>query len=461
MDQPLSNLNRQTLEQRTQSLGRDIFSRVRPVRVSPLRPRWWENRLMDWCMGDEALKIQMLRFVDVFPTLRRSASVTRLLDEYFPSADRRLPGVLRWGSGAAHGLPPARPVMAAAVRWGITRTARRFIVGSNVREAVAGLREIESRGMAFTVDILGEATISDEEAERYTQRYIDLIEGLAQDPLLGRAKPEWESWGPRVNVSVKLSALDANFDPIDPDGASNRIKAKLRRIFRTAQKHRAFINLDVEQYAYRDLTLRIFREILEEDEFDGWEHLGIAYQAYLKDAEPVLRKLLDWSRERRKKFTVRLVKGAYWDYETIHAIQYHWPIPVFQKKWQSDAQFEELILLLLSHHERVRTAPGSHNIRSVAHTLAAAELMGIPPERVEVQMLTGMGDEIKTALVELGYFLRVYTPFGQLIPGMAYLVRRILENTANESFLKMSLVQGTSIDELLRNPRETENQHHE
>ena len=120
------------------------------------------------------------------------------------------------------------------------------------------------------------------------------------------------------------------------------------------------------------------------------------------------------------------MKGAYWDYETIHDIQMHWPIPVFQKKWQSDAQFERMVLTLLKNHDRIRLAIGSHNIRSIAFTLAAAEKLGVPPGRVEIQMLYGMGDPIKAALAELGYFLRIYTPFGEMIPGMAYLVRRIL-----------------------------------
>jgi len=456
MDTSLKPLDVPSLERGTQALGREIFSRVKRASLSPIHPAWWENRLMDWCMEDEALKIQMLRFVDVFPMLRRPATITRYLGEYFPSEDKRLPRAIRWGGGLAGTLPPVRPPVAAMARWGIGRTARRFIIGANIEEALTRLRRLENRGMAFTVDILGEATISDREAEVYTQRYIDLIEGLASDPQLGRDRPEWKAWGPRINVSVKLSALDANFDPVDPVGTGRRIKVKLREILRAAQRHGAFINLDVEQYAYRDLTLRIFREILEEDEFASGDGIGIAYQAYLKDAEPVLRNLLGWSRERQKHFTVRLVKGAYWDYETIHAIQQHWPIPVFQKKWQSDLQFEKLILLLLENHERVRVAAGSHNVRSLAFTLAAAEQMGVPRERIEVQMLSGMGEEIKTALVDLGHFVRVYAPFGELIPGMGYLVRRILENTANESFLKLSFFEGASVEELLRNPQEHE-----
>lgn len=445
----------EAIEERTQSLGREIFQRVRRPTLFPLGLAWWENRLMDWCMSDEALKVQMLRFVDVFPMLRRASAVTRYLTEYFPTEDRRLPGLIRWGGRVAKRALPLRPPVAGGTRWGITRTARRFICGSNVEEALWTLRRLEAGGMAFTVDILGEATISEPEAVEYTRRYIELIEGLGSDPQLQQPKPEWAPWGPRVNVSVKLSALDANFDPIDPEGTARRVKARLREILRAARRHRAFINLDMERYAYQELTLKIFCEILEEEEFSELSDFGIVLQAYLRDAEQTLGALLDWARREDKRFTVRLVKGAYWDYETIHAIQMHWPIPVFQKKGQSDAQFERMVLTLLENHQQVRLAIGSHNIRSIALTLAAAERMGVPSERVEVQMLYGMGDPIKAALVELGYFLRIYTPFGEMIPGMAYLVRRILENTANESFLKQSFFEGVSVEELLKKPLET------
>jgi len=449
-------VNPARVEQRTQSLGREIFERVRPPRHSPLGVAWWEERLMDWCMSDEALKVQMLRYVDVFPMLRCPETITRYLCQYFPFSDDRLPRRIRWGGAIAERLSPLRTPVAGATRWGISRTARRFICGATIEEALRTLRRLEAQGMAFTVDILGEATISEEEATRYTRRYIDLIEGLGRDADLGRSKPEWATWGPRVNVSVKLSALDANFDPIDPEGTAHRVKERMREILRAARRHRAFINLDMEQYACQELTLKVFRELLEEDEFADLTDFGIVLQAYLRDAPQTLAGLMDWARNRDKRFTVRLVKGAYWDYETIVALQRNWPIPVFQKKWQSDAQFERMVLMLLENHDRVRLATGSHNIRSIAYTLAAAEAMKVPSERVEIQMLYGMGDPIKAALVQMGHFLRIYTPFGEMIPGMAYLIRRILENTANESFLKQSFFEGASVEELLRNPLELE-----
>ncbi len=151
---------------------------------------------------------------------------------------------------------------------------------------------------------------------------------------------------------------------------------------------------------------------------------------------------------------VRLVKGAYWDYENILAAQQNWPVPVWRAKWQTDAHYERLTRFLMENRQWLRPALGSHNVRSLAHALALADVLGLPPRSIEVQMLYGMGDPIKDALASLGRRVRVYTPYGQLLPGMAYLVRRLLENTANESFLRASFTEHIPIEALLEDPLE-------
>ena len=164
--------------------------------------------------------------------------------------------------------------------------------------------------------------------------------------------------------------------------------------------------------------------------------------------------LCDWVESRGTPITIRLVKGAYWDYEVLSARRLGWPEPVYLEKWQSDASFERCTRFLLRHHDRLRPAFGSHNVRSLAHAIAAAEAMGLPPSAYELQTLYGMGDAIQGALVDRGHRVRVYTPYGALLPGMAYLVRRLLENTSNESFLKLSSAAQARIDDLLRDPEE-------
>ncbi len=306
--------------------------------------------------------------------------------------------------------------------------------------------------------MLGEATITEKEAEQSQAEYLELITGLSRAvntwPANDRIDRDDQGELPRVNVSVKLSALYSQFDPIDPVGTGQAVKARLRPLLQAARGNRTFVNFDMEQYAHKDLTLRIFQEILLEDEFRDWPDVGIAIQAYLLDTADDLNRLLDWSRRRGTSVWVRLVKGAYWDYETILARQMGWPIPVWQQKWQSDSAYERLTRFLLENHTWLRPAFGSHNVRSLAHALACAQQLGLPPRSFELQMLYGMADPIKQALVSMGQRVRVYTPYGQLLPGMAYLVRRLLENTANDSFLRASFKENIPEARLLANPQQ-------
>jgi RHH-type proline utilization regulon transcriptional repressor/proline dehydrogenase/delta 1-pyrroline-5-carboxylate dehydrogenase len=208
----------------------------------------------------------------------------------------------------------------------------------------------------------------------------------------------------------------------------------------------------MEQYSFKDLTLRIFREVLDESEFRTWPDVGIAIQAYLKDCLADLEHLRDWSATRGTSVWIRLVKGAYWDYETVVAAQQGWPTPVFDEKPATDANYEACTQFLIANHELLHPAFGSHNVRSLAYALACARDAGLKPGAYEIQMLYGMADPIKDALVGMGERVRVYTPYGQLLPGMAYLVRRLLENTANESFLRASFIDQLSEEHLLMKP---------
>src|SRR5262249_10768191 len=134
-----------------------------------------------------------------------------------------------------------------------------------------------------------------------------------------------------------------------------------------------FVNVDMEQYAFKDLTLRIFREVLEEDEFRDWPDVGIAIQVYLRDTAADLEALARWVEKRGTPVWVRLIKGAYWDFETVIAAQQNWPVPVFTQKWETDANYEKLTRFLLEQRALLRPAFGSHNVRSLAYVLALAD----------------------------------------------------------------------------------------
>ena len=191
---------------------------------------------------------------------------------------------------------------------------------------------------------------------------------------------------------------------------------------------------------------------MERPELNGYPHLGFALQAYLRDSYQDAERMLDWAARNGHRFTVRLVKGAYWDYEKVIAGQRAWPVPVYLCKSETDANYERVTRLLLEHPAHVYPALATHNVRTIAHALVYGEKLGLKPGDVEFQMLYGMATPIRRALVRLGRRVREYCPVGELVPGMAYLVRRLLENTSNEGFLRAKFSGHASMAKLLENP---------
>ena len=150
--------------------------------------------------------------------------------------------------------------------------------------------------------------------------------------------------------------------------------------------------------------------------------------------------------------TIRLVKGAYWDSDTVRYRQAGWPPPLFEHKAETDIQYERLIPVLFEHSDLIRPAFGTHNLRTLAAIEAHAEALGLAPDRREYQMIFGMAEPVQHAMVKLGRRIRLYCPVGRLLPGMAYLVRRLLENTSNESFLQKEYVESQPLTRLLAPP---------
>ena len=252
-------------------------------------------------------------------------------------------------------------------------------------------------------------------------------------------------------MSVKPTALASLYAPLTREDGLAQAKARLRPILKQAADRGATVYLDMEHYEVKDLTLDLFRELLDEPELADLD-AGIVIQAYLKDARADLADMIAWATQRDRTITVRLVKGAYWDSETIEARAAGWPSPVYEHKEQTDANFERCARLLHDHHGSVRAAFGTHNLRSMAYAVTYARSRGIPDSGYEVQMLSGMAEPIQAAVRRLGFRLRVYAPVGELVPGMAYLVRRLLENTSNESWVRHRFAEGRDLDDLLTPP---------
>ena len=447
------------IEAETVRLGTSVWQHLSRRRPSMFERRWWDDRILGAAMADESLKVQMFRFVDVLPRLKTHRDVTRHLQEYFLEVKQHLPLAIEMVRFGVEHLSPDSVLsraLAYNARGNAARMARRFIAGANVSEVLTAVTALRKQGFAFTLDLLGEAVISDSEAETYQRSYLDLIDGLAPEvnswPENAQTDFDHEGAIPRVNISIKLSALVSNFRPMDVVGTSTAVKDRMRPLLRKARESHAYLHVDMEQYAFKDLSLEIFKQVLMEDEFRDWSDVGIVVQAYLPDAERDVAGLLEWSKERQAPIWIRLVKGAYWDYETVVSQSRNWPVPVFLEKWQSDDSYERLTRLLMENYQLLRPAFGSHNLRSLSYALACAKQLNVPEGAFELQMLYGMAEEQARAFSELGHRVRIYTPFGQLMPGMAYLVRRLLENTSNDSFLRHSYDEHVKIEDLLMKP---------
>ncbi|MCC6425385.1 MAG: proline dehydrogenase family protein [Phycisphaerales bacterium] len=446
------------LEGRILEIGTELLSRARNHKAGLLSAKFYSDKLMEWSMKDQAFKVQFFRFVDAFPTLRTTDAVYEHLMDYMSQPGVTPPAVMQAGFKAG-GL--AKGIFVSTMTSQIKGMAEKFIAGTDAASALPGLKKMWNDGICFSVDLLGETCLSDAEADAYASKYLDLINNLPGEAATWKADPllETDHLGqiPRVNVSIKISSLSARCDPIDTEGSLNELMRRLLPILETARDRGVFVNFDMEQFSLKDFTLELFQRCCERVNFQA----GLAMQAYLKSGPEDAKRICDWARAKKRLVSVRLVKGAYWDYQTIHAEQMGWPCPVWAQKWQTDACFERMAQIFLDACPRntgeasgggVKLALGSHNARSIAATLAHLDARGLPRNALELQMLHGMADQLKYAATEMGLRIREYVPVGEMIPGMAYLVRRLLENTSNESWLKAGFMDNADPNVLLRAP---------
>lgn len=442
-------------EGRILEIGKDLLARARGHKTGMLSAKFYSDWLMEWSMKDPGFKVQMFRFVDAFPMLKTGEQIYSHLTDYLSQPGVSVPPVIATALKAGS---LAKGMAAKVVSNQIEGMASKFIAGHDAASALPGLKDLWNDGIAFSVDLLGEACVSDAEADEYQRKYLDLITNLPEQveswkPL---ARLESDHLGPipRVNVSIKISSLSARCDPIDTEGSIRDLMRRIEPILETARDKGVFVNFDMEQFSFKDLTIELFQRCCAKINFDA----GLAMQAYLKSGVEDAKRVCDWARASNRVVTVRLVKGAYWDYETIKGEMNGWPCPVWGAKWQTDLNFERMTQVFLDSCPKpgggggVKLALGSHNARSIAAALAALDARGLPRNAIELQMLHGMADPLKHAAAEVGLRIREYVPVGDMIPGMAYLVRRLLENTSNESWLKAGFMDNATPEVLLAAP---------
>jgi RHH-type proline utilization regulon transcriptional repressor/proline dehydrogenase/delta 1-pyrroline-5-carboxylate dehydrogenase len=434
-------------------IGRQITAALPSASRNPVKAL--DDRAMDMASQDAELRAALFRFVDVVPACRSVDDLANHLAGFLSEVeDRPLPLDMAMRMASSK---PGRATLGRAAAIGVRHMAHRFIVGETPRDAERIMRSLWEAGVATSVDLLGEATVTAAEADRYAVRCAEALDELAKVYAQLPARPALEADGlgpiPRGNLSVKVSALTPLLRPDAPELGKRDAAPRLRELLRRAKALDAHLHIDMESFDSREAITDLVLELLGEDEFRDGPSAGLVLQAYLVDSPETCDQIVGWASgaNRAHPLFVRLVKGAYWDHEVVDAKQHGWQPPVFEVKAESDRNFEALTIRLLEARPHVRPAIASHNLRSVAHAIAANRATGAGDRDVEFQVLCGLGDDLQHALAHEGFRVRTYCPVGDLVAGMAYLVRRLLENTSNEGFLSLQ-AEGHSLEELLAAP---------
>jgi len=445
-----------TLEEAIFATGRQLHEALPSSVRNPIAAA--DERAMALASQDAELKAALFRFVDVVPACRSLDDLSRHLTGFLGELETPPASVavaMKMGNNRA-----GRAALGAAAAAGVRHMAHRFIVGESPQAALGTLRELWKDGVASSVDLLGEATVTQDEAQRYAARCAEALDTLAGATRNWPERPALEHDGagvlPRANLSVKVSALTPLLRPDAPERGKRDAADRLRGLLRRARERGAHLHIDMESLDSRDAVLELVLELLAEDEFRDGPSAGMVLQAYLRDSPQTLDTVLHWTSgagaHRGQPLTVRLVKGAYWDHEIVEAVQHGWTPPVFQVKADSDRNFEELTRRLLDNRANgIRVAIASHNLRSIAHAIAYNRHGGGADADVEIQVLRGLGDPLQHSVAAQGLRVRTYCPVGDLVAGMAYLVRRLLENTSNDSFLA-DQAKGVALEDLLAAP---------
>ena len=418
------------------------------------------GRILERCMRNVSFKTEILRFIENLPRLTTPETTMQYLNHHFrEQRNQSLPWLVRLFLRAIRYNNKLIAIMADKfIRAETKKIARIFLLNNDSETARKTVKKMRREGFACTIDIIGESAVGEKEAATYRRLYYLLLTQLETAPpwkTLGNSDPNLD-WGyaPKINIALKPSSLCSTLDPNDFEKSVESLCRCVEPILLKAMEIKAFVWIDMEQYRFKDITIEAYHRLRADSVFRDWPHFGIAIQSYLRDTDRDLSNLLNWAHDKYLPIAIRLVKGAYWDYEMDAARRTTTNPPVYTRKAESDAAFERHASIILDNHKICYLACASHNIRSIAAVIEMAEYLSVPKERYEFQVLYGMGELIGTAILRAGGHVRFYCPLGKPLAGIAYLVRRILENTASESVIRQTFIDGTDADQLLKNPRE-------
>ncbi len=443
----------QGLEASIREIGKALSDAYPSVIRHPVRTV--DQRMMQLVTDRPDVRAALFRFVDATPACRTPEELTEHLTALLGEVED--PPVVVRAPEALGRVRVGEKLVGSVAAAGVKHLAQRFIVGESPRTASGHLAKLWRDGASATLDLLGEATVTQDEADHYAARCADAITTFAGIVPAWPARPalERDFAGPipRANVSVKVSALTPLIRSQAPELGADDAARRLVPLLHQARDAGVHLHIDMESVDTLETTMHLVLDLLAEPGFRDGPSAGVVIQAYLRESPALVDRVLEWVRSnpRTVPLTIRLVKGAYWDHEVAEARQRGWVPPVFTEKADSDRNFEHLTRTLIDARPGVRLGVASHNLRSVSHAIAYNRLTGGQDADIEIQVLQGLGDDLTDALTAHGIRTRVYCPVGDLVMGMAYLVRRLLENTASTSVLAAH-GRGVPIDQLLTAP---------
>jgi RHH-type proline utilization regulon transcriptional repressor/proline dehydrogenase/delta 1-pyrroline-5-carboxylate dehydrogenase len=337
------------------------------------------------------------------------------------------------------------PVIRAAMRAAMRFLGDQFVLGETIDAALARARDNEARGYRYSYDMLGEAALTAGDADRYHAAYTEALHAIGRVSA-GRGVVA----GP--GLSVKLSALHPRYSRAQRERVLGELLPRLAALAALARRHDVGLNVDAEEADRLELSLDLIEAIARDPALDGWQGLGIVVQAYQKRAPHVLEWVVALARDTRRRMLVRLVKGAYWDSEIKRAqVDGLADYPVFTRKVHTDVSYLACARMLLANRDVVYPQFATHN----AATLAAVVELAADRAGFEFQCLHGMGEPLYDHVVgpaSLDLPCRIYAPVGTHETLLAYLVRRLLENGANTSFVNQVVDAGVDLERLVADP---------
>ncbi|MBB3190272.1 bifunctional proline dehydrogenase/L-glutamate gamma-semialdehyde dehydrogenase PutA [Halomonas cerina] len=335
------------------------------------------------------------------------------------------------------------PVVRTAVGRSMKILGRQFVLGQTIEEGMKNARELEKQGYTYSYDMLGEAARTDADALRYHEAYAKAITAIAK-----QAKGDVRS---SPGISVKLSALHPRYEYTHRDTVMAELVPRARELAQQAAKANIGFNIDAEEQDRLDLSLDVIEALLSDPGLANWDGFGVVVQAYGRRAAPVIETLYDLAERLDRKIMVRLVKGAYWDTEIKLAQEMGVKtFPVFTRKVNTDVSYMACAQMLLDRRDRIYPQFATHN----AHTCAAVIAMaGDDKDSFEFQRLHGMGESLHHIVKQSeGTRCRIYAPVGAHRDLLAYLVRRLLENGANSSFVNQVVDESIPPSEVSKDP---------